>query len=375
MPRTLHVIGLPHTETTPDYPFCAFTSELMRFIPMMRDLGYKVNLYAGVNNEVGCDDHIPVVTEAEREEWFGAIDWSTTDVPVWDAEAEWWHVMNARVVSRITERLTGDDIVCLSAGIGQASIHQRIGLDKAVVCEPFVGYDGILTDRCAFRSHAWRHYLYGKYGIGQGRNFDTVIPAFYDPTEFAQPDITNVGTNLLFVGRQKDDKGIHEAIDLAKRTGRKLVIAGQGTPPNREQRRDQQKAGYDLEYIGVVNPAERNALMREAAAVVMPTRYIEPFGLVAVEAQLNGCPVICPDYAAFPETVIHGVTGFRCSSMGEMEWAVDHLHELTDTDRIASSAALRFGVATVGPVFDAWFTHLATLRGAGYYAPFAPPAP
>jgi glycosyltransferase involved in cell wall biosynthesis len=82
------------------------------------------------------------------------------------------------------------------------------------------------------------------------------------------------------------------------------LIAGVGTPPT-----------YG-EYLGPVG-LERAELYQNAKAVFVPTTYVEPYGTVNVEAQMCGTPVITTDWGAFTETVIDGVTGYRCRTFGE----------------------------------------------------------
>jgi hypothetical protein len=71
-----------------------------------------------------------------------------------------------------------------------------------------------------------------------------------------------------------------------------------------------------------VPTVERNRLLSKATAVLMPTLYLEPFGNVSAEAQLCGTPVISCDYGAFRESVEPGVSGYRCTSLGEYRQAI-----------------------------------------------------
>jgi glycosyltransferase involved in cell wall biosynthesis len=68
--------------------------------------------------------------------------------------------------------------------------------------------------------------------------------------------------------------------------------------------------------------------MSRAKAVFVPTQYFEPFGGVAVEAQMCGTPVISSDFGVFNETVLHGITGYRCRTLDQYVWAINNVHKL-----------------------------------------------
>lgn len=353
LPR-LHIVSLPHTEIMQgEWSFCAYTQKIVRFAPMMEKLGHEVILYGGTRCNVSCTEHVETVTDAQREKWFGHYNWDVDVFSGW-SPAEWWDVMNAKAIHEMRSRVEPGDIICIIAGVRQAIFKDAF--PNNLVVEPFVGYDGIATDFCAFESYAWMHNVYGQYRIGDGRFFDAVIPNYFDPDDF-DPNLER-DDYLLFIGRLTARKGPNIAADLAERTGRRLLVAGQGDPiPG-------------TEHIGVVSYEERKELMGKAAAVIVPTQYIEPFGGVNVEAQLSGTPVITHDFGAFTETVKHGATGFRCRTMGEMELAVSELDTLWSPQGIARWAESRYSCDVVGRDFTAWFQRLATLTqgGEGYYA-------
>jgi glycosyltransferase involved in cell wall biosynthesis len=123
----------------------------------------------------------------------------------------------------------------------------------------------------------------------------------------------------------------------------------------------------DVEYAGVVGPEERAALMGGAVAVWTPTQYFEPLGGVAIEAQLVGTPVISSDWGAFVETVDHGLTGYRCSTLADYVAAGRAVGTISRR-RVRARAMQRWTTSAVGPLWDAYFERLGTLWGAGWYA-------
>ena len=132
------------------------------------------------------------------------------------------------------------------------------------------------------------------------------------------------------------------------------VIAGQGIPPE-----------YG-EYVGVVGTEDRAKLMGGAIAVFTPTIYVEPFGTVAVEAQACGTPVISTDWGAFTETVIDGITGYRCHTLQEFVDAAEKVKSLS-RQGISQYAKNRYGLKTVGLMYEKYFNRLSSLWEDGWY--------
>jgi glycosyltransferase involved in cell wall biosynthesis len=185
-----------------------------------------------------------------------------------------------------------------------------------------------------------------------GKFYDAVIPSYIDVDDFPLQEKPN--DYYLYIGRLIERKGYQIAVDICKALGKRLVIAGQGVPPE-----------YG-EYVGVVGTEERAKLMGGAIATFTPTIYVEPFGTVAVEAMACGSPVISTDWGAFTETVIDGVTGFRCHTLQEFINAAKAAPYL-DRKAISQYSKDRYGLNTVGIMYEEYFTRLQTLWGKGWY--------
>jgi glycosyltransferase involved in cell wall biosynthesis len=136
---------------------------------------------------------------------------------------------------------------------------------------------------------------------------------------------------LVFLGRIEPIKGAHLAIEIAKRTGRRLVIAG-NVPREYQGYFDEQVAphvdGEAVTYVGPVDDRQKNLLLGQAACFLMPIQWEEPFGIVMAEAMACGTPVIGFGRGAVPEVVEHGVTGFVESSLEGLVTAVGRLSEI-----------------------------------------------
>jgi glycosyltransferase involved in cell wall biosynthesis len=137
------------------------------------------------------------------------------------------------------------------------------------------------------------------------------------------------GEDLVCFGRIHADKGTAEAIEIARRAERKLVIAGiiqdrtyfaEEVEPHID--------GQSVSYVGPVGPEERDRLLGSAEALLHPIRFEEPFGLSIVEAMACGTPVIAFRRGSMPEVIRDGVTGFLVESVDEAVKAVHRVGEL-----------------------------------------------
>lgn len=365
----LHVLGLPHTETTKRYLHCAYTQKVLKFCDMMTDQGYEVILYAGEENSARCAEHVPLISWEERTGWFGQWDPNNLFENIdWDPSSPWWHTMNERAISEIQKRAEPQDFLCMVTRTQEGVAH---ALPHLLPVEWAVGYEGIRLGPQAWRvfeSYAWMHFLYGKYGINDGLSFDAVIPNFFDPNDFEQG--RGSGGYLVFMGRIVSRKGPHVAAEIAKRAGMKLVIAGPGvthTEPGKIVAPEITILGDHVEYVGPVGLKERSDLLRDAAAAIVPTLYIEPFGGVAVEAMFAGTPVIASDWGAFTETVQNGVSGHRFRTLADGANAVEKCLGMS-RGKVAEYAYERYSLQSVGEMFDEHFQRLSTLWGPGWYA-------
>jgi glycosyltransferase involved in cell wall biosynthesis len=215
-----------------------------------------------------------------------------------------------------------------------------------------IGYRGVFAPFRVYQSHAWRHIVHGYTGMDHGRPFDTVIPPGYDVAEFPARDPEGY---VAYVGRLDPGKGITLACQAAEAAGVRLVVVGHGDPA---------LVTYG-EYLGALSNAERNRILAGAQAVLMPTRYLEPFGQVAAEAQLCGTPVIGPEVGAFTETIVHGETGFHCAYRGEFVAAIDQARYLNRA-AIRARAQRLWSLETMTESYRRYFARLDLLRGEGF---------
>jgi glycosyltransferase involved in cell wall biosynthesis len=140
---------------------------------------------------------------------------------------------------------------------------------------------------------------------------------------------------LLYFGRIHHDKGTAEAIDIAKKTNRKLIIAGIIQDAN--YYREKVEPFIDNEqivYAGHAGPNKRKELLGKAAALLHPINFNEPFGMSVAEAMLCGTPVIAFNRGSMPELIKDKETGFLVNNTEE---AVEAVNQLKSIDRINCS--------------------------------------
>ena len=174
------------------------------------------------------------------------------------------------------------------------------------------------------------------------------------------------GDDLVFLGRMHPDKGLPAAIDVARRAGRRLVIAAKCSDRSETTYFEEEirpLLADDTPYLGNADAAEKRELLEHARALVFPIRWEEPFGLVMIEAMACGTPVIASRRGSVPEVVEHGVTGFICDGIDRMVRAVDEVSSL-DPMTIREHALARFDVPVMTRRYEAAYRSVLSERAS-----------
>ena len=155
-----------------------------------------------------------------------------------------------------------------------------------------------------------------------------------DPAIFTYQE--RAGEYLLFLGRFHPEKGTHLAIEIARRAGVRIKLAG--IPHDEAYFREQIAPHIDgdrVELLGEVRGVQRDVLLGGALALVHMTTRPERFGLTLIEAMACGTPVLGARMGSIPEIVVDGSTGFLCDSVSD---AVAKVPQLAALDRAACRA-------------------------------------
>lgn len=224
------------------------------------------------------------------------------------------------------------------------------------------------TIRWSRRLHGGRLVFTGisdyisRAGKARGGGDWATVPNFVDPALYTfRPEVAP-DAPLVFLSRVEAIKGCHMAIAIAKATGRQLFIAGnhyeEGEAGAYWRERILPEVGrHGIEYVGPVEDAQKDALLGQAAAMVVPIEWNEPFGIVFAESLACGTPVISCPRGALPEIVEQGKHGFLINSLEEGISAVGRLGEI---DRAACRAQVeaKYSVQGVATQFLALYHRL-----------------
>lgn len=358
---TLHIIGLFHTITSTEYSHCAFTMKVLRFGKMMMNYGYRVIEYSNEGSESDAI-HIPILSKEELYRLSRRVEFVGDNAVIGNSI---WVIFDDRLVSRMKEYVKDGDIICYPFGNTHPSISTIF--PKCFHVETGIGYPDTFCNLRIFESSAWMHYTYGRESSG-GKNYNWVIPNYYDIDDW---DISiETGTYILYFGRITQCKGLDTVLEIAKRLDslpdhvpKKIIICGQGDPTPYLYK--------NIEYRKPIYGRERSNLLGGAYCLLMPTLFIEPFGGSGVEGQLCGTPLLSSNYGAFIETVIDGISGFRCNTLHDWLSSLERVIHL-GRGKIAAISRERYSLETCGRMYDKVFKDIYNLQHDGWYSEHSP---
>lgn len=345
-----HLLTLPNTETTKEYCLDGFNIANMRMARLLKELGHEVFIYGGERNEAPCDEHVCVVTNEERETLMLGIPYQYAGF--FSEMYPLWSLANKRMIREIEKRKQPKDFILTIGGVSQEEV--ALGHPDLMTVEYSIGYISCFSKYRVYESHYWRAAKDAWEGRQDGRWFDAVIPMFFPPEEF--PFRSEKEPFALFVGRLTTKKGLEIACKAAELAGMPLKVIGHG---------DEGLVTNGAEYLGALSSEERNDWMSRAQVCIFPTIYSEPFGAVAVEAQLCGTPVVASGFGGFVETVEENKTGFLCNYMGEFVRGLKRAKELNPL-YIADRARAKYSIDAVKHQYEAYFRRLNLLWDEGF---------
>jgi glycosyltransferase involved in cell wall biosynthesis len=173
------------------------------------------------------------------------------------------------------------------------------------------------------------------------------------------------GHYLAFLGRITAEKGPEVAIRIAKATGLPLRIAAKVPRGDRRyfaERLEPLIDGHQIQIIGEVNERKKQSFLENAAALLFPIDWPEPFGLVMIEAMACGTPVIAFRRGSVPEVIEDGVTGFIVETEAEAIRAIQRMPEL-DRRRVRKGFERRF---TARRMTDDYIRHYEMLLNGSH---------
>jgi glycosyltransferase involved in cell wall biosynthesis len=335
---------------------------------MMQSVGYDV-IHYGVEgahsgatydvNLMSFDEWTGIRTKLFKE-IYGDRDAMPTDFigDLANTGNELYQTFNARLKIQLGRNLDKHDIICLPFGFAHDTAIKDFPNAKV---ETGIGYPNSYQDFRIFESNAWYHYEIGREGRS-GHDYHWVIPNYFkvDDWDFNPTPERYVA----YFGRLSHIKGVNIISEMAQaRPDLQFKICGQGDPtpfltsPN-------------IEYVPPIHGRERSNFLGNAMAVIMPTRYVEPFGGVTVEAELCGTPVLGSSFGSFTETVEHGKTGYQCRTFGDFLAGLEKIENgEISREYVRQFAVERFDMYKLAHKYDGVFRQINDIStDKGWYS-------
>jgi glycosyltransferase involved in cell wall biosynthesis len=352
-PLRIGVIAPPVLPLPP--PMYAGTERIVTSLVLgLHERGHQVTVFAPGDSELPCE-LVPTVPRALWSEGF------TGDASLYHqiAVAKAWEMADQFDVIHSHVDTHGFLFAAHAPGPVLTTLHRR--LDVGGAAEYIDVLSKIPLVAISQSQRRWNPEANWVATIHHGLDFSST------------PHSARPGDYLLLVGRVSREKGVEEAIELAQRARRRLLIAAKAHAP--EERalleaavRPAIEAGI-VDWRGEVDTAARDRLMVDALATVMLGAWPEPFGLVAIESMATGTPVIARRAGALTETVEHGVNGFLVDDLDEAALAVSRVDRL-DRGAIARSTRERFAVDRMIDAYETVYRQL--VEGAATDQPIEP---
>lgn len=354
-----HVLGIPHTISTPEYSSCAFTQKVVKLCAMLSMEGHEVFHYGHVASKI-AGENVAVTTNKDLVQSYPGHDWKKSGWPKFKQDDHCYQMFYRNAQIEIQKRKQPGDFLLCSFGTWHkpvADAHSDL-----ITVESGIGYpSGTFAPYRVFESYAIMHAYMGNKAAEYATNdfwYDAVIPNAFNLAEF---DFRRKKKDyFLFLGRATSAKGVHIAADIAEKTKTRLIVAGQPDEwtPDTEF----------VEHIGVVGPEKRRSLLMNAKATICASTFLEPFCGVQIESMLSGTPVISSDWGAFAEYNKHGITGFRCKTFEQFLWAANNIAKI-DPDNCRKWGEEFSLEHTAGRYTDYFQSVKDIYGGKGWYEP------
>jgi glycosyltransferase involved in cell wall biosynthesis len=204
----------------------------------------------------------------------------------------------------------------------------------------------------------------------QGRIFpDVDWTVIHNGLTFRPPKLAAfAGDDLCFVGRIAPEKGFVDAIEIARLTGRRLLVASKTytRPEDKEYEETIIRPALrraDVTLLGELSAEERDRMVATCRASLVPSAWPEPFGLVVIEALACGTPVLARRAGGIPEILRDGIDGFIGDDAQQLAF-LDTMLDRIDRPAIQADAIERFNVSRMVDRYEALYRRLIAERSA-----------
>jgi glycosyltransferase involved in cell wall biosynthesis len=360
-----HVLGVPHTKTTPEYNACAYTQKAWKFCKMMGARGHECIHYGVEGSCPPNAEEVDVVSDEIYQKVYGSHPYRERYFK-YDIDDECYKTFYCNAINEINERKQPNDFLLPFWGNGVRAICEAI--PDIITVEPGIGYTGAWAEYRAYESYAIMH---AEHGMADAEYCNPqwywrVIPNYFDLDEFSyNPDFESrlKDPYFLFLGRVSDAKGLNIALQTCERIGAKMVVAGQLSDEYAYF-----KWPDFVKFVGYADVQTRAELMRNAVALFIASTYLEPFGGAQVETLLSGTPTITTDWGAFSENNIEGVTGYRCNTFADFVNAAKNCLAGKIRPEDCRRQGEKFSLENIAPKYEKFFQDIMNIyTGEGWY--------
>jgi glycosyltransferase involved in cell wall biosynthesis len=354
-----HILGMSFTATSRKFLADAHTQNIFNLSKLLTEQGHTVFHYGNYGSDPVCTENVEILDKATMDELYKDEDIKQAGTGYFIKQTP---EINRKFVERTIEevnRRKGRGH-CL---LGLRDPHEEIYRHHKdmLYVHHSVGHVGWSPKMTVYASEFVRNFRLGKEHSRTGDptvwHGSAVIPHFVDPDEFEpcyEPE-----NYFLYIGRLTPEKGVQIAIDASSKLDAKLLLAGQG-------QLDKFRLTPNAEWIGFIEDAKvRNDLLRKARAIFVPTQIPEAFGMVVIEALMSGVPVITSDWGAFPETVQHGVTGYRCTTLAEYVAAAENIGSIS-REGCRRMAEARYSSKVASLLYRNYFERIFDMHENGF---------
>ena len=354
------VLGLLHSRTIDpnryaEFAACPFTAEVWNLCRILSAQGYHVVHLGTEGSSPICAEQVDVVSYKDWKDLYGykkvteEYEAFKTDERHLAHKIKFMNNIKEAIKARCGADYTS--VVCCPLGTMHSMAVE--GIPQFIV-ESGIGYAHPFARFRVYESYAWYHYTMGLEKQKGQTWHHVVIPCAFDPSAYPAIVPTEKKQNYFVMAcRLHEDKGVRIGVSVAQKLGIPIKIIGNGDPSS--------YLGPGVEYHTPMSGPELRKLLSHAKALFQPTYYIEPFGKVVVDSGFAGCPVITTDFGVFPETVVHGKTGYRCRTWDQFVWAAQNVDKI-DPQVCHDWCAANYSLERVGKMYKEYFQSLLDLN-------------
>jgi predicted 2-oxoglutarate/Fe(II)-dependent dioxygenase YbiX/glycosyltransferase involved in cell wall biosynthesis len=325
-----HILGIQNSETSKKN---IAEYKLLTFCTIMKKRGHEIIYYGLENSSIDASEYVFIQSQSKNSNVLN---------------------LDENIIKEIEKRKRLGDFLLAFGGV----LHKNIcdSHSDMIVVEPSIGYTcGHFAPYKIWDSYSIYHACLGVDKINncfcneKEYENDIVIPMFLDPDQFEYS--AKKDEYFLFTG--EEEHGLLEAIEMTRQLRKKLIVINENVSRNT-------KVPSHVEFVDT-NTQTRKRLLSRAKAVICFSKFIDSLCIIHIEALMSGTPVISSDWGIFPESILHGINGFRCRTVEQLVKAGETIDSI-DPENCRSFALSRYSYETVANQYETYFKNILKKR-------------